>query len=287
MRKLKDKWLRLLGRIFWPSSIEIAVSTREITARLHRGNRNEPETFSRAFSTSHNPQEDAFYVQIDEFLSELFLQPTWQNQGINFILGADVVRYFFVLPFEKTRSLVDCVDAAKYKFQQIYGAEDVESWTIQGQWSPEQSFLACAVHKKLLLIINAYSKKSIFRIDSVHPHFILIWNQVHSHLSTKQWLLINEKQHLIIGIIDANGLSAIRITPSETNDQAASQNLNAIIKREALTSNLSLPDSLLLVGDKELPWGENFEIKINPWEDTTKFSSAKIRLSSLLAKSNT
>lgn len=286
MRKSIRTWLRSLSSIFWPNAIDIAISFNEITACLHRNNLEKSLTFTYTFSNSLVPQGEAFYIELDDFLKELFSQASWKNYRVNFLLSADVVRYFFVTPFKKTQSLVDCIDAARYKFQQIYGNDDLANWDIQGQWAPDQSFLACAVPKKLLLTINACSEKNAFQIDTVQPHFISIWNQVYPHLSSKQWLLINEKTHLIIGITNVNGLAAIRTITSPINTHHTSSKLAAIIEREALCAELPIPDSILLIGKKELHWGDSLGTKIDLWADKNKDSPIHLKSLSALVKRN-
>lgn len=244
-----QKLWNALSRLFWPSSVTITLSGSAITARRQTKSTKQHDVVHH-FTDQTGDDSAMFYAEIDTFLQRLFTQVSWQKRGARILLGADVVRYFVVQPFSNGRRLQDSIDAAMHRFQQLYGADDLKHWEIQGHWSIDQAFLACAVPKKLLQQLQQSAQQYLFQIDAITPQFVFAWNDLHRHLSARQWLLINEGTHLVLGMLDQTGLVAVRIIPRK--EQMST--LTEVIKREALSFDLPLPTTVVLCGAMEAPW---------------------------------
>lgn len=244
-----QKMWNALSRLFWPSSVTITLSRSAITAQHHSKSSKQHDVVHH-FTDQTGDESAMFYAEIDAFLQRLFTQDSWQKRGARIVLGADVVRYFVVQPFSNGRRLQDSIDAATHRFQQLYGADDLKHWDIQGHWSIDQTFLACAIPKKLLQQLQQSAQQYPFQIDAITPQFVFAWNDLHRHLSTRQWLLINEGTHVVLGMLDQTGLVAVRIIPRK--EQMST--LTEIIKREALSFDLPLPTTVVLCGAMEAQW---------------------------------
>ena len=242
--------LSAIGRLFWTNSVTLTLTGSAITAQQHA----KPHVVAHNFTHHADVQSEQFYAEIDAFLQQLFSQALWQKRGARIVLGADLVRYFVVPPFSNARRRQDSIDAASHRFQQLYGAEDLKEWHIQGHWSIDQHFLACALPKKLLQQLQQCAQFYPFQIDAITPQFVFAWNCLHHHLSARQWLLINEGTHLILGMLDHTGLVSVRVIARQVQMNTPTANLAEIMKREALSFDLPLPETVVLCGAMEAQW---------------------------------
>ncbi|MBC3874894.1 hypothetical protein [Undibacterium flavidum] len=245
--------LNAISRLFWPSSVTITLTGSTITAQQHAKS-SKSHVAVHYFTHHAGAQSELFYAEVDAFLQQLFSQPSWQKRGTSIVLGADLVRYFLVQPFSNARHLQDSIDAATHRFQQLYGKDDLKEWDIQGHWSIDQRFLACAVPKKLLQQLQQCAQHSSFQIDAITPQFVFAWNCLHHHLSARQWLLLNEGTHLVLGMLDHTGLVSVRVIARQVQTNTPTENLTEILKREALSFDLPLPETVVLCGAMEAQW---------------------------------
>lgn len=245
--------LNAISRLFWPNSVTITLSSSAIVAQQH-AKPSQSLLVVHHFTDQTGGQSELFFAETDAYLQQLFNQASWQKRGARIVLGADLVRYFVVQPFSNARRLQDGIDAAAHRFQQLYGAEDLKEWDIQGHWSIDQRFLACAVPKKLLQQLQQSAQHYPFQIDAITPQFVLAWNCLHHHLSARQWLLINEGRHLVLGMLDHTGLVSVRVIARQVQSNTPTTNLAEIVKREALSFDLPLPETVVLCGVLEAQW---------------------------------
>jgi hypothetical protein len=175
------------------------------------------------------------------------------GMAVQVVLDGHWTRHWIVEPPANARSLADCRSAAAVRFDMMYD-EPLDGWHWTGDWQATAPTLCCALPKALLLALQQACATHRLVLQGIAPHFAVVWNRWHSLLADKAWLVLLHQSVVTLGLVDAGRLRALRLFgPLEAIADSNSW-LRALVHREALRSQLALPDKLLLCDDLALDW---------------------------------
>lgn len=175
------------------------------------------------------------------------------GMAVQVVLDGHWTRHWIVEPPANARSLVDCRSAAAVRFDMLYD-EPLDGWHWTGDWQATAPTLCCALPKALLLALQQACATHRLVLQGIAPHFAVVWNRWHSLLADKAWLVLLHQSVVTLGLVDGGRLRALRLFgPLEAIADSNSW-LRALVHREALRSQLALPDKLLLCDDLALDW---------------------------------
>lgn len=102
-------------------------------------------------------------------------------------LDDGLVRSFLVTPAQGTRSLRELKECAALRYAALYG-EPAEDWAIAADWQASSPFIACALPGELRQTIVAVAAANDWRLHSVAPALVRVWNQVAAAIPGNGWL---------------------------------------------------------------------------------------------------
>lgn len=164
---------------------------------------------------------------------------------LSVVLSDDLARLWHITPPPETVHLADIQAAAAFRFQSLYG-ESLGAWTMAADWDARQPFLAAAVPRDLLALLQASAEEHKLALVSVTPHFIDAWNGWCGALKAGAWFGVIHDQLLTIGAIQDKRLCAVRVIPlAQLVDHDW---LTHILTREALLLDINVPTLLQVCG---------------------------------------
>lgn len=250
---------------FWSSSMDVVITRGGINAAANAADvvqkpiAKHDNDFSVPFDIEH---EDQFIAALTAKLSTLFSEKTWRSRSVHFVIAGDLVRYFMVRALHNTCTFQDLTDAANLRFIQLYGHGDLLDWQIEANWTSARPFLACAIPKTLTAALLICAKQACVKVDGVVPEFIAAWNRNYKDLSEKKWLLVGQNDRALMGMLDENGLVAVRMITEPSDHVSQAWWLQALLQREAFHFETELPEAILLDGKLASAWSENCTIPI-------------------------
>ena len=175
------------------------------------------------------------------------------GMALQVVLDGHWTRHWITEPPANARSLADCRTAAAVRFDMLYDAP-LDSWHWTADWQVNAPALCCAMPEALLLTLQQACASHRLVLQGIAPHFAVVWNRWHTQLTGQAWLVLLHQSVVTLGLVDGGRLRALRtLGPLEANADNGNW-LRALIHREALRSQLALPDKLLLCDDLALGW---------------------------------
>ena len=175
------------------------------------------------------------------------------GMAVQVVLDGHWTRHWIVEPPANARSLADCRSAAAVRFDMLYD-EPLDGWHWTGDWQATAPALCCALPKAVLLVLQQACAAHRLVLHGIAPHFAVVWNRWHTLLTDQAWLVLLHQSVVTLGLVDRGRLQALRLFgPLEAIADSSSW-LRALVHREALRSQLALPDKLLLCDDLALDW---------------------------------
>jgi hypothetical protein len=169
------------------------------------------------------------------------------------ILSDDWVRLLMVAPPRNAGSLQDCRAAAEMRFLALYG-DSTAGWQLEADWDARHAFLACALPRPLLEVLQQTALKNGSTLISIAPQFIAMWNHWHRKLQADAWFGVVQGDMLTLGAIDQQRLCAVRPVAVPDGAWGDKQWLPEHLTREALRLNLPAPSCIQLCGALPDQW---------------------------------
>ncbi len=175
------------------------------------------------------------------------------GMAVHVVLDGHWTRHWITEPPANARSLADCRTAAAVRFDMLYD-EPLDSWHWTADWQLNAPALCCAMPKALLLTLQQACASHRLLLRGMAPHFAVVWNRWHTQLTEQAWLVLLHQSVVTLGLVEGGRLQALRrLGPLEASADNGNW-LRALIHREALRSQLAMPDKLLLCDDLALGW---------------------------------
>ena len=171
---------------------------------------------------------------------------------ISVVLADQWARLFMVTPPTNATRLGDCKAVAARRFQLLYG-DDAAQWLIDGDWSAEKPFLACAIPRSLHAVLQKICNKHRLTLVRIAPQFIFGWNKWRRPLEGA-WFGTLHGNAMTLGAISRGRLVAIRRLILTTAQRKDPYPVVAQIKREALRLALPQPTAIQVCGALPQEW---------------------------------
>lgn len=184
-------------------------------------------------------------------LSTMLIDAKCGGARTTIILSDDWVRTFLVTPPHNTARLRDCEAAAAMRFQALYG-EPATDWQLEADWDARQPFLACAMPRSLLEMLQQVALDHALPLIAIMPRFIAAWHQWRSRVQPDAWFGVIHGHVLTLGAIHLQRLCVVRTTPLPPSPDP--HWLAEHVAREALRHNLPTPGQVQLCGDVPDAW---------------------------------
>lgn len=184
-------------------------------------------------------------------LRRLLGQAGCANWPVSIVLADELVRMWHVTPPRAAARLSDLEAAAALRFQTLYG-EPADDWKVVASWDAGRPFLAVAVRRALLAVLEQGARAHQLDIVEVLPQFVAGWNRWRGALGSGAWFGLVHERVLTIGAADGESLAAVRAVALP--EGAGQDWLDAHLAREALLLNLAPPERLQLLGQAPPAW---------------------------------
>lgn len=184
-------------------------------------------------------------------LRELLADHSYAGWPVSVVLADELVRLWQVTPPQGSTRLADLEAAAALRFQSLYG-EPAASWALAAGWDPLQPFLAAAMPRGLLAVLQQAAAEHQFTLVEIVPQFVAALNQWRGALKAGAWFGLAHEGVLTVAALGEGGECAVRA--AALPDGADAGWLAAHLAREALRLNLAAPERLQLCGDVPPAW---------------------------------
>lgn len=144
-------------------------------------------------------------------------------------LDDGLVRSFLVTPAKGARSLRELKECAALRYAALYG-EPADDWAIAADWQASSPFIACALPGELLQTITAVAAANGWRLHSVTPALVRVWNRVAASIPGNGWLLVGFAHTLTLVHTCSDQVAGVRTVRFPETTEA----LTTLIEQERL-----------------------------------------------------
>lgn len=169
------------------------------------------------------------------------------------VLDDELARLWLVTPPEGSTRLADLEAAAALRFQTLFG-ESATDWKVAGGWDATGPFLAAAMPRHLLALLEQAAGEQGAVLVEVVPQFIAGWNRWRGALGPGAWFAQVHGNVLALGALAGGSVQAVRSIALP--DGASLAWLGQHVAREALRLNMQAPDSIAVAGDAPPAWNK-------------------------------
>jgi len=173
---------------------------------------------------------------------------------VSFVLADELARIWQVTPPQGSSRLADLQGAAALRFQTLYG-EPVSGWAVSASWDAGKPFLAAALARPLLDVLEQCALEHKLKVVEIVPQFVAGFNQWRRALNHGSWYGNLHERVLTIVALDGGSIGAVRACALP--DGAGAGWLGAHVAREALRLNLPLPERMQLSGQVPPAWNNS------------------------------
>ncbi|MES2016633.1 MAG: hypothetical protein V4484_09060 [Pseudomonadota bacterium] len=167
------------------------------------------------------------------------------------VLDDELTRVWQVTPPSGASRLADLEGAAALRFQSLFG-ESAALWQLSAGWDAAQPFLAAAMPRHLLALLQQAATEQQVRLVEIVPQFVAGYNQWCGALKPGAWYGLVQQGVLTLGALDDTGVRAVRV--ASLPDGASLEWLGQHVAREALRLNLAAPARVQLSGSAPAAW---------------------------------
>ena len=191
------------------------------------------------------------FEAIGAAVRQLLDQGGGANWPLTVVLADELARLWQVSPPDGSTRLADLEGAAALRFQTLYG-EPAANWQIAALWDASAPFLAAAMPRHLLSLLEHAAGEQHATLVEVVPQFIAAWNRWRPVVRAGAWFGMHQQGVLTLGAAVDGKLQAVRSVAMPAG--ASLDWLGQHVAREALRLNLPAPGRLHLAGDAPDTW---------------------------------
>lgn len=170
------------------------------------------------------------------------------------VLADELARLWQVQPPQGATRLADLEAAAALRFQTLYG-ESASNWKLAGGWDATRPFLAAAMPRHLLSLLEHAAGEQKAALVEVVPQFIAAWNQWRAAVKPGAWFGLVQQGVLTLGAVDGGAVLAVR--SAAIPGGAGLEWLGQHVAREALRLNAAAPERIYVAGAAPALWNNS------------------------------
>lgn len=194
------------------------------------------------------------FEEIASGLRQLLVDAGCARWQASVVLADDLVRMWQVAPPPACSRLADLEAAAALRFQSLYG-DSPANWNIAAGWDTARPFLAAAMPRQLLALLEQVAREQQVALVEITPQFIAGWNQWRNALRPGAWYGLVQHGVLTVGVTSGAAVSAVRAVALP--DGAGLDWLGQHLEREALRLNAPAPERIAISGAAPLAWNSS------------------------------
>lgn len=118
-------------------------------------------------------------------------------------------RNFLVTPPAGAQGLGELRATAAARFAALYG-EPAEQWVLAADWHATAPFVTCALPRELYRAINELARSHAWRLESLCPALLRVWNRVNLAIPADGWLLVGFGQTLTLAHTRSGRIASLR-----------------------------------------------------------------------------
>lgn len=231
--------------------LRIGVSRQGLAlVKASRWSRAAPEVLGEMSFGADAPGYEGIAAGVRQLLSEAGCA-RW-NASV--VLADDLARMWQVAPPPASARLADLEAAAALRFQALYG-DSPANWKLAADWDVAAPFLAAAMPRQLLALLEQAAREQQVRLVEITPQFIAGWNQWRKALRPGAWYGLVQQGVLTLGVTSGGTVSAVRAIALP--DGATLDWLGQHVTREALRLNTPAPERIAVSGQAPLAWNSS------------------------------
>lgn len=173
---------------------------------------------------------------------------------VSVVLADELTRMWQVTPPVNTTRLADLEAAAALRFQSLFG-DSASQWKVSAGWDSSAPFLAAAIPRPLLALLEQAAADSRAKLVQVQPQFIAGWNHWHREIGAGSWYGLVQHNVLTLGAVEGAQVRAVRAAAVPEGADGAW--LAHHVAREALRLNLAAPTRLCVSGRAPSSWNNS------------------------------
>lgn len=185
---------------------------------------------------------------------QLLADAACEGWAATIVLDDALTRLWQVSPPLEAARLADLEAAAALRFQGLYG-EPAANWMIAAGWDASKPFLAAAMPRHLLTLLQHAAQEQNVALVEIVPQFVAGWNQWQGTIKPGAWYGLVQQGVLTLGAVDGASVRAVRATALP--DGASLEWLAQHVAREALRLNLAVPARVQLSGAAPAAWNSS------------------------------
>jgi len=190
---------------------------------------------------------------LSDVLNALLTDAGLRHLPTRVVLSDALLRSWRVEPPRNASRMQDCEAAVAMRFHTIFD-ESPDDWLLSSAPSAGHAFMAWAVRRSLVNDLSEVLRNQQLHLLCIEPEFIVLWNHWQPRLPANAWLGICTSDSLVLGVVQAGRLQAVRRLPLvglAYQDQAW---LRQVVRREADRFELPAPVAMGLCGSVPRPW---------------------------------
>ncbi len=194
------------------------------------------------------------FEAIGAAVRKLFADAGCAGWPASVVLADDLARLWQVIPPQGSARLADLQAAAALRFQALYG-EAASNWQLSAGWDAGAPFLAAAMPRHLLALLQHAATEQKVTLIEVVPQFVAGWNQWCGQLKEGAWYGLVQQGVLTLAAVEGGSVRAVRA--AAVPDGASLDWLAQHVAREALRLNLGAPERVQLSGAAPAAWNSS------------------------------
>ena len=184
-------------------------------------------------------------------IAQVLGQGEYTGWPLTVVLADELVRTWRVLPPPGAARVADLEAASALRFHTLYG-DSAAGWQMAASWDQSHPFLAAAVPKPLMAVLEQAAARQRLALVSIVPQFVANWNRWRGALARGAWFGQLHEQVLTLGALEHGRLAGLRAALVPPGADGAW--LGAHLAREAMLLDLAAPATLQLVGKLPTSW---------------------------------
>lgn len=246
-------WNRLRNLKHLQQVVHIGISRTDITVVQSSGIWKKTSQLLRQQSLYDNAFTDHAVLadQLRSLLSEL----NCQYSSICITLDDAFSRMWMVTPPQNATRLSDCEAAAAQRFYALFGGS-ASDWEIAANWDSQNSFLACALPRSLIVQIKNVADEFQMTIFNIAPHFVVAWNRWRHEIKDGSWFGVVQHDVITLATVAGGRLTTVRAVSLDEASRTRAW-IDQHIQREGMLHQLQTPKRLCLTGQLPQSWFKN------------------------------